>query len=153
MCRPAAPALMKDFTVRAMLSAPPQPVSASTSSGNAEASVMRRTSMSTSSIAVMPRSGTPSELAATPPPDKYKALNPVASAMRAAYAVMAPTICKGRSACSAARNFAPDDSGDRMGCSCKGCDNSGTDPHDGAADDGACEVFRKHGGQVRKVDF
>jgi hypothetical protein len=33
MCRPAAPALVKLRTVRAMLNAPPQPVSASTSSG------------------------------------------------------------------------------------------------------------------------
>ena len=33
-------------------------------------SVMRRTSVSTSSMVLMPRSGMPSELAATPPPDK-----------------------------------------------------------------------------------
>ena len=70
--------------MRAMLNAPPQPVSASTSSGNGQASVMRRMSMSTSSMVLMPRSGTPSELAATPPPDRYMALKPQAAAMRAA---------------------------------------------------------------------
>ena len=84
MCRPAAPNLMKDFTVRAMLKAPPQPVSASTSSGRAQASVMRRTSISTSSMVLMPRSGTPKELAATPPPERYSALKPQAAAIRAA---------------------------------------------------------------------
>ena len=70
MCMPAAPALVNDFTVRAMLNAPPQPVSASTSKGSVLASVMRRMSMSTSSMVLMPRSGRPSEFAATPPPDR-----------------------------------------------------------------------------------
>ena len=46
MCRPAAPALLNERTVRAMLKAEPQPVSASTSSGKLLASVMRRMSMS-----------------------------------------------------------------------------------------------------------
>ena len=55
--------------VREMLNAPPQPVSISTSSGRSVTSVMRRTSISTSSMVVMPRSGMPQELAATPPPD------------------------------------------------------------------------------------
>ena len=41
MCKPAAPNLMKDFTVRAILKAPPHPVSASTNSGSEQASVMR----------------------------------------------------------------------------------------------------------------
>ena len=59
-----------DFTVRAILNAPPQPVSASTNSGNAQASVMRRMSMSTSSKVLIPRSGTPREFAATPPPER-----------------------------------------------------------------------------------
>ena len=79
-----APNLMNDFTVRAMLNAPPQPVSASTSSGSGQASVMRRMSISTSSMVLMPRSGTPRELAATPPPDRYRALNPQAAAILAA---------------------------------------------------------------------
>ena len=38
------------------------------------ASTIRRASVSTSSIVEMPRSGMPSELAATPPPDRYSAL-------------------------------------------------------------------------------
>ncbi len=49
-----APNLMNDFTVRAMLNAPPHPVSASTSSGSGQASVMRRMSISTSSMVLMP---------------------------------------------------------------------------------------------------
>ncbi len=53
-----------------MLKALPQPVSMSTSSGRVVTSVMRRTSVSTSSIVLMPRSGMPSEFAATPPPDR-----------------------------------------------------------------------------------
>jgi len=71
MCTAAAPNLISDLTVRATLKADaPNPVSASTSSGSEEASVMRRTSVSTSSRLDMPRSGTPSEPAATPPPDR-----------------------------------------------------------------------------------
>ena len=70
MCTAAAPALINERTVRAMLNAPPQPVSMSTSSGRSHASVMRRTSVSTSSIVLMPRSGMPSEFAATPPPER-----------------------------------------------------------------------------------
>jgi hypothetical protein len=57
-------------TVRAILNAPPHPVSTSTSRGKPHASVMRRISTSTSSIVLMPRSGMPSEFAATPPPDR-----------------------------------------------------------------------------------
>ncbi len=83
MCNAAAPAFVIDRMVRAILNAPPQPVSISTSSGRLVASVIRRTSVSTSSMVLIPRSGSPSELAATPPPDKYSPLNPVASAIRA----------------------------------------------------------------------
>jgi hypothetical protein len=48
----------------------PKPVSMSTSSGTSHTSVMRRTSVSTSSIELIPRSGKPSEPAATPPPER-----------------------------------------------------------------------------------
>jgi hypothetical protein len=58
-------------------------------------------------MVLIPRSGTPKEFAATPPPDKYNALNPLAAASRALKAVMAPTTCKGRSSISAARSRAP----------------------------------------------
>jgi hypothetical protein len=61
---------MNARTVRAMLNAPPHPVSASTSKGSVLASVIRRMSISTSSIVLMPRSGRPREFAATPPPDR-----------------------------------------------------------------------------------
>ena len=50
--------------MRAMLNAPPQPVSASTRSGKVLASVIRRMSMSTSSMVEIPRSGIPREFAA-----------------------------------------------------------------------------------------
>jgi hypothetical protein len=64
----AAPNLIIDLTVRATLKAEaPKPVSTSTSSGRSQTSVMRRTSVSTSSRLEMPR---PSEPAATPPPDR-----------------------------------------------------------------------------------
>jgi hypothetical protein len=56
--------------VRAMLKAPPKPVSASTSSGSAQAPQMRRTSSHTSFKEVMPRSGSPKEAFATPAPDR-----------------------------------------------------------------------------------
>src|SRR5580698_11549552 len=111
MCMPPAPNLVNDLTVRAMLNAPPQPVSASTSIGRGQASVMRRMSMSTSSIVLIPRSGTPKELAATPLPARYSALKPQAAAMRAVNAVMAPTICSGFSAATAARRRAPAEDG------------------------------------------
>ncbi|MNN64722.1 hypothetical protein D3C81_1801750 [compost metagenome] len=63
--------MISDFTVRAMLNAlGPKPVSMSTISGRSQTSEMRRTSISTSSIVLMPRSGRPSEPAATPPPDR-----------------------------------------------------------------------------------
>ena len=42
----------------------------STNSGSPVASVIRLTSVNTSSMVLIPRSGTPSEFAATPPPDK-----------------------------------------------------------------------------------
>src|SRR5271154_1050654 len=100
---------MKDFTVREILNAPPHPVSASTSSGSGQASVILRMSVSTSSMVLIPKSGTPRELAATPPPDKYRALNPQAAAILAVNALIAPTTCKGRSAATAARNRAPGD--------------------------------------------
>ena len=57
-----------------MLKAPPQPVSISTRSGKEEALVILLTSIRTSSIDVIPKSGIPYEAAATPPPDKYTAL-------------------------------------------------------------------------------
>ncbi|MCY1447035.1 hypothetical protein D9M71_636370 [compost metagenome] len=67
----AAPNLLIERTVRATLKAEaPKPVSTSTSSGRSHTSVMRRTSVSTSSRPVMPRSGRPREPAATPPPDR-----------------------------------------------------------------------------------
>jgi hypothetical protein len=105
--QPGSTEFRKDFTVRAILNAPPQPVSASTNSGKAQASVILRMSISTSSMVLMPKSGIPRELAATPPPDKYRALNPQAAAILADNALMAPTTCKGRSAATAARNRAP----------------------------------------------
>ncbi|MNP22753.1 hypothetical protein D3C76_1154370 [compost metagenome] len=71
MCAAAAPALIRFLTVRSMLKAlGPKPVSMSTSSGRSQTSVMRRTSVSTSSRVLMPRSGRPREPAATPPPDR-----------------------------------------------------------------------------------
>ena len=71
MCMAAAPDLISDFTVRAMLKAlDPNPVSASTRRGREQTSVMRRTSVSTSSRLLMPRSGRPREPAATPPPER-----------------------------------------------------------------------------------
>ncbi|CAJ6558746.1 Uncharacterised protein [Burkholderia pseudomallei] len=69
-CTAPTPALMNERIVRAMLNAPPQPVSMSTSSGRFVAFVIRFASTSTSSIVLMPRSGMPSEFAATPPPDR-----------------------------------------------------------------------------------
>ena len=71
ICKPAAPALIIDFTVRATLKAEePKPISASTSSGSEQTSVIRRMSVSTSSRVEIPRSGSPSEPAATPPPER-----------------------------------------------------------------------------------
>ena len=71
MCMAAAPALMSERTVRATLKAlAPKPVSTSTSSGRSHTSVMRRTSIRTSSRFEMPRSGKPSDPAATPPPER-----------------------------------------------------------------------------------
>ena len=55
MGQAAAPNLISDFTVRAMLNAlGPNPVSMSTISGRSHTSVMRRTSVSTSSRLLMP---------------------------------------------------------------------------------------------------
>ena len=60
-----------DFTVRATLNADePKPVSTSTNKGRSHTSVMRRTSVKTSSKFEIPKSGKPNEPAATPPPDK-----------------------------------------------------------------------------------
>jgi hypothetical protein len=71
MCIAAAPNLISDFVVRATLKAlAPKPVSTSTSSGRSQTSVMRRMSVRTSSRFEMPRSGMPSEPAATPPPER-----------------------------------------------------------------------------------
>ena len=71
MCIAAAPALISERVVRATLKAlAPKPVSTSTSSGRSQTSVMRRMSISTSSRLEMPRSGMPSEPAATPPPER-----------------------------------------------------------------------------------
>jgi hypothetical protein len=68
---PAAPNLISDLVVRATLNAlAPKPVSTSTSRGSVQTSVMRRMSVSTSSSPLIPRSGTPSEPAATPPPER-----------------------------------------------------------------------------------
>jgi len=53
-----------------MLNAPPNPVSTSTSNGREQTSVIRLTSVSTSSSEEIPKSGIPKEPAATPPPDK-----------------------------------------------------------------------------------
>ena len=67
----AAPALLIERTERAMLNADaPKPVSISTRSGVSQTSVMRRTSTNTSSSPVIPKSGIPSEPAATPPPER-----------------------------------------------------------------------------------
>ncbi|MOA57816.1 hypothetical protein D3C78_1820650 [compost metagenome] len=55
----------------------------------------------------MPRSGMPSEPAATPPPDRYKARKPARRASSAWLALMAPTICNGFSAARAWRKRVP----------------------------------------------
>src|SRR5436309_10371218 len=113
MCTAAAPALIIERIVRSMLNALPQPVSMSTSSGSVVTSVIRRTSIKTSSRVLIARSGMPSELAATPPPDRYSALKPVASAIRAVYALMAPitdsALFSRFSSTTAWRNFEPID--------------------------------------------
>ncbi len=71
MCIAAAPNLMSAFVVRATLNAlAPKPVSTSTSSGRSQTSVIRRMSVRTSSRPEIPRSGIPSEPAATPPPER-----------------------------------------------------------------------------------
>src|SRR5690606_754129 len=108
-CTAATPTRSNERMVRAMLKAPPQPVSMSTSNGSPVASTMRRASISTSSMVLMPRSGMPSELAATPPPERYSARKPTRRAIRPAYAVIAPTTCKGCSSRTAARNRVPAD--------------------------------------------
>jgi len=83
ICTAATPARSKLRIVRAILNAPPQPTSMSTSKGVSTLSVIRRASISTSSIVVIPKSGIPHEQAATPPPDRYTALNPLCVASRA----------------------------------------------------------------------
>src|SRR5690606_30817852 len=66
---------------------------------------------STSSRLVIPRSGRPWDAFATPAPERYKARNPARWASTAAQALIAPTICSGRSAARAARNRVPGDCG------------------------------------------
>ena len=66
----ATPVFIMSRTQRAISSAPPQPVSTSTNNGSKVAWVIRLASSSTSERVVIPRSGTPREEAATPPPDK-----------------------------------------------------------------------------------
>ena len=70
------PLAANERMAREMFSTPPQPVSMSTSTGSGVMSVIRRTSLSTSSIVVIPRSAMPHELAATPPPETYSRLEP-----------------------------------------------------------------------------
>ena len=71
------------------------------------AALTRRTSSNTSLSVVIPRSGQPYDAQATPLPDRYSARNPADAARIAVYALTAPTICKGRSASTAARKRAP----------------------------------------------
>ena len=59
MCTAATPTFSNSLMVRAMLNAPPQPVSISTNKGTCVAEVMRPASISTSFIEVMPKSGKP----------------------------------------------------------------------------------------------
>ncbi len=67
----AAPASISDLIVRWMLKADgPKPVSISTRSGRSQTAVILRTSTSTSSKVVIPKSGTPKDPAATPPPER-----------------------------------------------------------------------------------
>ena len=61
----------------------PKPVSASTKIGKLQTSVILLKSVKTSSIEDIARSGMPSDPAATPPPDRYIALNPEALAKSA----------------------------------------------------------------------
>ena len=71
ICIAAAPNLIIDLVVRAILNAEaPKPVSTSTNKGRSQTSVIRRTSVNTSSRLLIPKSGKPNEPAATPPPDK-----------------------------------------------------------------------------------
>ena len=67
---PAAPARVISRIVREIMSALPQPVSASTSNGKSVAEAMRRMSSHTSFSVVMARSGKPNEALATPAPDR-----------------------------------------------------------------------------------
>ena len=101
------PALSISRIVLAILKAPPQPVSISTSKGVSVAAVIRTASVITSCIEVIPKSGRPYDAAATPPPERYKHRNPTCSAIKAAYALIAPTICSGCSWVSASRNLLP----------------------------------------------
>ena len=77
MCTAAAPALIVDLIVRDIFNAPPNPVSMSTSKGVSVTSVILLMSINTSSKVDIPKSGIPKEPAATPPPERYKALYPV----------------------------------------------------------------------------
>jgi hypothetical protein len=62
--------LDEERVVETLKALEPKPVSTSTSSGRSQTSVIRRTSINTSSRLEMPRSGMPSEPAATPPPER-----------------------------------------------------------------------------------
>ncbi len=70
MWQPAAPAQVISRTVRAIINALPQPVSASTSKGRSVAEQMRRMSSQTSLRVVIARSGSPNDALATPAPDR-----------------------------------------------------------------------------------
>ena len=70
MCIAPAPNFINDLIVLAMLNAPPNPVSTSTRRGSEQVSVIRLTSVNTSSKEEIPKSGIPNDPAATPPPDR-----------------------------------------------------------------------------------
>mmetsp|Transcript_82159 Transcript_82159/g.236077 ORF Transcript_82159/g.236077 Transcript_82159/m.236077 type:complete len:254 (+) Transcript_82159:259-1020(+) len=110
-----APACSMSRTVRSMLKIEaPKPVSMSTKAGTVVTRVSLRTSTSTSSSPVTPKSGTPRLASATPPPLTYTAWKPMFCAIRPAYALVAPTIWRGFLVLCASiislRNFAPADS-------------------------------------------
>ena len=70
ICTAPHPALIISFIVLEILKAPPQPVSISTSKGSDVELDILLTSIRTSSMDVIPRSGIPYEAAATPPPER-----------------------------------------------------------------------------------
>ncbi|MCY1375230.1 hypothetical protein D9M69_626310 [compost metagenome] len=84
----AAPARSKSRTVRCVLSALPNPVSASTMTGMSTRSVMWASVWATSVAVVRPMSERPSRVYAMDAPDRYTASNPACcatSAVRASY--------------------------------------------------------------------